>query len=223
VDDLPNKVELEEMMMKISKLVAGAAFACLVAGSASAAASLGINKPAPDFSATDVNGKVQSLKQHRGKIVVIEWIDPDCSYDNKHYRAGNIPTMQKKAEADGVVWLSVNSAGRGLQGDLSGAPLNNWLKEVKWNGDSYIRDNSGQVGRAFHATATPSMYIIDKQGVLRYAGAIDSIPSQDMADIPKAKNYVVAALAEIQAGKPVTKPVTRPYGCTVKYGSVIGQ
>lgn len=213
-------------MKKVAIFVGGgaAAVAALaIAGAASATGAFGINKPAPDFSVVDVNGKTQTLKQYKGKIVVLEWIDPDCSYDNKHYRAGNIPAMQKKAEAAGVVWLSVNSAGKGLQGDISGAPLNTWLKQVSWNGDAYIRDLKGEVGKAYRATATPSMYIIDKQGVLRYAGAIDSIPSQDPSDIAKAKNYVTAALTEVQAGKAVTKPVTRPYGCTVKYGSIIGE
>lgn len=210
--------------MRSKKLfICATVLALATAGGASATGAFGINKPAPDFSVVDVNGKVQTLKQYKGKIVVLEWIDPDCSYDNKHYRAGNIPAMQKKAEADGVVWLSVNSAGKGLQGDISGAPLNGWLKQVNWSGKSYIRDLKGEVGKAYRATATPGMYIVDKQGVLRYAGAIDSIPSQDPSDIAKAKNYVKAALAEVQAGKPVTKPVTRPYGCTVKYGSVIGE
>lgn len=202
---------------------AGVTMALAMTGVASATGAFGINKLAPDFSVVDVSGKTQTLSQYKGKIVVLEWIDPDCSYDNKHYRAGNIPAMQKQADAAGIVWLSVNSAGKGLQGDISGAPLDAWLKQVNWSGDSYIRDTKGEVGKAYRATATPSMYIIDKQGMLRYAGAIDNIPSQDPADIAKAKNYVTAALAEVQAGKPVTKPVTRPYGCTVKYGSVIGE
>ncbi|MEI9963440.1 MAG: redoxin domain-containing protein [Caulobacteraceae bacterium] len=172
---------------------------------------------APDFTVKDVGGKTQSIHQYRGKIVVLDWVDPECSFDLKHYTSGNIPSMQKEAKKEGIVWLSINSAGKGLQGDFAGAQLAGWQHKVDWSADSYIRDQNGQIGKAYHATATPGMYVIKKDGTLAYAGAIDSIASNDVADIAKATNYVKQALAEIQAGKPVSVPVSRQYGCTIKY------
>jgi hypothetical protein len=50
-----------------------------------------------------------------------------------------------------------------------------------------------------------------------YAGGIDNINSADAADIPKATNYVKAAFADLKAGRPVAKPTSKAYGCSVKY------
>ncbi len=61
------------------------------------------------------------------------------------------------------------------------------------------------------------MYIIDPEGKLLYAGAIDSIASAQPADIAKAINYVQAGLDEAMAGKPLTTSAKKPYGCGVKY------
>jgi glutathione peroxidase-family protein len=182
------------------------------------AAVLGIGKPAPDFTLTDVTGKQYTLSRYRGKTVVLEWVDPECSFSNgKHYESGNIPSMQKEYRANGVIWLSINSAAPGMQGDLGGDELKAWQKKIDWSGTAYFRDQDGKVGRMYRATATPDMYVIDPSGNLVYAGAIDSISSNDIADIPKAINYVKQALAEVAAGKPVSKSVTRPYGCVIKY------
>ena len=84
---------------------------------------------------------------------------------------------------------------------------------------AYLLDASGEVGRSYGARTTPQMFVIDGDGVLRYMGGIDSIPSADPADIPKATQYVTQALAEMKSGKPVSVSTSQPYGCSVKYGS----
>jgi hypothetical protein len=61
------------------------------------------------------------------------------------------------------------------------------------------------------------MFVIAPDGKLVYAGGIDSISSSDKADISKAQNYVTAALKAVKSGQPVSKPMTQPYGCSVKY------
>jgi hypothetical protein len=63
------------------------------------------------------------------------------------------------------------------------------------------------------------MYIIKPDGTLAYAGGIDDKPTTRPADVKNAKNFVDEALAELKAGKPVSNPATRAYGCTVKYSS----
>ena len=82
---------------------------------------------------------------------------------------------------------------------------------------AYLPDHDGKVGHLYSAKATPHLYVINKEGVLVYQGAIDSIRSAEPADIAKATNYVNAALAAVKAGKPVEKASTEPYGCSVKY------
>ena len=61
------------------------------------------------------------------------------------------------------------------------------------------------------------MFVISPEGVLLYDGAIDDQPTTDTPDLASAHNYVSEALQESMAGKPVSTPATRPYGCSVKY------
>jgi len=176
-------------------------------------------KPAPDFSLVDIQGKTHRLSDYQGKIVVLEWVNPECPIVVKHYRSQNMQNTQKEATADGVVWLAINSAGyEGAQGDYNEERAAVWLKESGAATTAYFRDRTGKVGRMYGATSTPHMYVINRDGILAYKGAIDSIPSGNPRDISKATNYVKAALEALKAGTPVARPVTQAYGCAVKYG-----
>jgi hypothetical protein len=128
-----------------------------------------------------------------------------------------MPALQKEATAGGVVWLSINSAHPGGEGDLGRDEVQAWLASHGAAPTAYLRDTTGAVGHLYHATATPDMYVVSADGTLVYAGAIDSIPSADTSDIPQATNYVRAALDSLKAGKPVAVATSRPYGCAVKY------
>lgn len=178
-----------------------------------------VGQPAPTFSLTDSNGKTRTLEEFKGKTVVLEWTNAECPFVVKHYGAGNMQAQQKEATAAGVVWLSVNSGAPGKQGQLDGAGANAQIKASGGAQTAYLLDPQGTTGKAYGAKTTPHMYIIDGQGVLRYMGGIDSIKSADASDIPKATQYVKQALAELSSGKPVSVPVSQPYGCSVKYGS----
>jgi hypothetical protein len=81
----------------------------------------------------------------------------------------------------------------------------------------YFRDSTGAVGHLYGAKNTPHIFIINREGILVYAGGIDSIASADPADISQATNYVNAAMADLAAGRPVAVANSRPYGCSVKY------
>jgi peroxiredoxin len=173
--------------------------------------------PAPDFTLTDLHGQKHSLAEFKGRTVVLEWVNPDCPFVRKHYESGNMPGLQKAATADGLVWLSINSAAPGAEGDYSNGEAEAWLKRVNSNATDYFRDHSGKVGKLYDARTTPHMFVIDPRGTLVYAGGIDSIRSADIDDIPKAVNYVREALADLKAGRPVRTPNAKPYGCSVKY------
>jgi hypothetical protein len=185
------------------------------AGAAHAQAEIG--KPAPAISATDVNGKPVSLSDFKGKYVVIEWTNPGCPFVQKHYDGGNMPETQKQAIADGAVWISVQTRATAGDDAGAGAELKAWQNEKKAAPSTSLIDASGAIGKAYGARTTPHLYIVDPQGTLIYAGAIDSNPSADAADIPGATNYVKQTLGEAIAGKPVSRPATQPYGCSVKY------
>lgn len=184
---------------------------------AESAAVASVGKPAPDFTLPDSNGKSHSLSQHKGKFVVLEWINFDCPFVKKHYGSGNMQKLQDKYTKKGVVWLSVNSSAEGRQGNYPPAKINELLKQQNGHATAYLIDKDGKVGHAYGATSTPHMFVVNPQGVLVYAGAIDDKNTADEADIGAAKNYVAAALDEAMAGKPVTTAQTQAYGCSVKY------
>jgi hypothetical protein len=186
-------------------------------GTGTARAGVVVGKPAPDFSLTDIKGQVRRLSDYRGKTVVLEWTNPECPIVRKHYRSGNMPALQKSATADGVVWLSINSGHPGAEGDFAPAQVQEWLASTGAGPTAYMRDQDGKVGRLYGAKATPHMFVISGDGTLVYAGAIDSIPSADPADIAQATNYVRAALESLKAGRPVAVATSRAYGCSVKY------
>lgn len=184
-----------------------------------ALASPASGEAAPDFSAPGSDGSTHALADYRGKVVVLEWNNPQCPFVRKHYGAGNIQKQQAEAAANGVVWLTVNSGAPGKQGQLDAEGAKAYVAQQKASPAAYLIDSDGRVGRAYAAKTTPQIAIIDHEGVLRYNGAIDSIPSTDADDIAEATQYARQALAEIAAGKPVSVTTSEPYGCSVKYGS----
>jgi peroxiredoxin len=194
--------------------------ATLLACAASAAlAAATVGQPAPAFTATDTSGKTVSLADFKGKHVVLEWVNPGCPYVVKHYSSANMQGTQKDATAKGVVWLSVNSTATEHGDYKPPAAMAQWMQSQKAAATATLMDADGKVGRAYGARTTPHMYIVDPKGTLVYAGAIDSKPSSNPADVATATNHVKVALSEALAGKAISQPATRPYGCSVKYAS----
>lgn len=180
-------------------------------------ANLRVGEAAPDFEGVDTSGNVHRLSDYRGKIVVLEWTNHDCPFVRKHYNAGNMQAQQREAAAQGVVWLSVISSAPGKQGHVSREQADELTRSRNAEPHAVILDSEGKMGRAYDAKTTPHMFIIDAAGKLAYMGGIDSISTASLDDIPRATQYVRIALQEMAAGKPVSTPVTKPYGCSVKY------
>lgn len=200
-------------------LAAAATVSVALITSAAIAAEPAIDKPAPDFVATDSNGKTHTLGDLRGKTVVLEWTNHECPFVGKHYNSGNMQALQQAAAAEGVVWLSVISSARGEQGHVEAKEANTLTETRKAAPAAVLLDPDGTIGRAYGARTTPHMYVIDAKGRLVYKGAIDDKPSWDPGDIKGAQNHVRAALDALAQGKPVSPAATRAYGCSVKYGS----
>lgn len=176
-----------------------------------------IGSPAPGFELVDTNGKTHKLSDYAGKTVVLEWVNHGCPFVRKHYESGNMQNTQRAATTGGVVWLSICSSARGEQGNASPAEWNKMIAEKKVAASATLLDESGRVGHAYGARTTPHMFVINPAGTLVYAGGIDSIPTTNKADIAKAENYVLSALADIKAGRPVATATSKPYGCGIKY------
>jgi peroxiredoxin len=180
-------------------------------------AAVKINETAPDFTLTDSRNETVSLSDYKGKLVVLEWTNHECPFVRKHYESGNMQKQQRDYTGKGVIWLSIVSSAPGKQGHVTGDQAEELSKSRKASPTAILLDPTGKVGQLYGAKTTPHMYIIDKDGVLRYAGGIDSIKSTDQADIKTATNYVAQSLEELLAGKAVSKPATAPYGCGIKY------
>ena len=178
-----------------------------------------VGKPAPDFKLKDLAGKEVALASFKGKVVVLEWFNPGCPFVKRSHSVGSLVDTAKRHTKNGVVWLAVNSGAPGKQGH---DPAMNTEAAKTWSLEHPIlRDESGVVGKAYGATNTPHMFVIDKKGVLVYAGAIDNSPDAEGKSPQGGKlvNYVDAALEDLAAGKPIRTPTSQAYGCSVKYGS----
>jgi hypothetical protein len=187
------------------------------AGAGAADSEPQIDRPAPDFTATDSDGKVRRLEDFRGKTVVLEWTNAECPYTRKHYSSGNMQGLQELARRRGVIWLSVISSAPGKQGYVSGAEADALSRSRHAEPTAVLLDPAGNLGRLYHAKTTPHLFVIDARGELKYMGGIDSLATADVADIPRAEPYLKEALLAVVDDKPVAHPVTRPYGCSVKY------
>ncbi len=174
-------------------------------------------KSAPDFSLTDIAGKVHALKDYRGKYVVLEWVNYECPFVKKHYNSGNMQSLQKTYTGKDVVWLSINSSAPGKQGNFTPAEVQKRAQAHGASFSAYLVDEDGKVGNRYDAKTTPHVFIIDPAGDLIYKGAIDNIRSTNIEDIAKAENYVSAALDAAMAGKRIEVSNTQSYGCSVKY------
>jgi peroxiredoxin len=175
-----------------------------------------VGQTAPDFSTLDATGKTHRLSDYKGRLVVLEWTNPGCPFVRKHY-SGNMQNLQKEFTGKGVVWLAVNSTETDSGDYLPPAQLAGWMTDKQARPSATLMDESGKIGRLYGAKTTPHMYIINPQGQLVYAGAIDSIPSARVDDIKSATNYVRQGLNEALGGKPVSVASSRAYGCAVKY------
>lgn len=178
---------------------------------------VGVGAVAPEFIAKDSTGKDVSLSNFKGKIVVLEWFNPNCPFVNKFYKNGTMQKFQETLATKGVVWLTVNSSSSGRSGHLSPEEGEETRKELGMKSSALILDEDGKVGKAFGARTTPQMYIVGPDGKIAYAGAIDSEASTSSDDIAGATNYVLEATDALLAGKPVQVTSTEPYGCSVKY------
>jgi len=194
------------------KLMKTATMILLLSGAGAAAAGPGVDPgdTAPAFTLADSAGKTLSLADSKGKIVVLEWTNPDCPFVKRHNAEGTMKKLETTYAERGVVWLTINSTHY-----MDSAANAAYAKKegISW---PVLVDQDGAVGHLYGAVTTPHMYIIDAKGAVVYDGAIDDDP-RGKKEAGDRTDYVAAALDELLAGKAVSTPETKPYGCSVKY------
>jgi peroxiredoxin len=181
-----------------------------------ALADAAVGKPAPDFTAKDINGKTHKLSDYKGKIVVLEAYNLDCPYCANHFKTGAMQELQAETTAKGVVWLLVNSSNPKSGSYRNAAAARKEWDQQKMKATAWIDDSSGKVGKAYGLKTTPHMIVIDKEGKVAYNGAIDD-KAQPEGDPRKARNYVRETINALLAGQPVQVASTKSYGCGIKY------
>jgi hypothetical protein len=182
-----------------------------------AGAALQIGQVAPDFTATSSMGDPLHLSEYRGKTVVLEWTNADCPYTHKHYASGNMQAIQALAHKNGIVWLTVISSAPGKQGYVNGPAADALTQSRNAEPTAVLLDPTGTVARLYDAKTTPHMFVIDTNGELKYMGGIDSMATTSEEDIARAEPYLKEAMLAVAAGRPAPHPVTKPYGCSIKY------
>lgn len=175
------------------------------------------DQPAPAFSGKTMTGKTITLSDFIGTPVVLEWTNHECPYVRKHYTSGNMQKTQRALTEDGAVWISVISSAPGQQGYVDADQAQQLTASRGVYADHVILDPTGAIGRLYAAKTTPHMFLIDKEGMVRYQGAIDDKPSSNPRSLEGATNHVLAAWQQLRTKQTITVSRTKAYGCSVKY------
>ena len=173
-----------------------------------------VGAQAPMFTAPGADGKPHSLRDYAGRLVVLEWTNPVCPFTAVKYKSGAMQALQRYAESQHVVWLSIDTAAPDRAGYLTPSAARARIAQTHATVTAFLFDVSGNIARSYGAKTTPSFFIVDKKGILAYEGAMDD---ENSADQLQPRNYVRDALDDLTAGVTVRQPETKPYGCGIEY------
>jgi peroxiredoxin len=202
--------------MRISTAALGLSLISVPASADAPLARPEVGQPAPAFTLSDLDGKTVSLADHQGKIVVLEWFNPQCPYVVYAHGKGPLATLPRTWADKGVVWLAINSNAPGTQGS---DPAVNRERVTEWGlPNPVLVDTDGAVGRIYGAKTTPQVFVIDARGTLVYDGAVDNAPMGTVAG-ERHEVWLDEVLTDVVNGVQVRRAVSKPYGCSVKYGS----
>jgi peroxiredoxin len=172
---------------------------------------------APNVSMADTTGRSFALSNLRGRPVVLEWTNYECPYVSRHYDSGNMQSVQRQAMAAGVTWITIFSSAPGKQGYLDARGADYFTAQKNATPTYKVLDPRGIIGRAFGARTTPHMFVIDRQGTIVYAGAIDDQPRAVVPASTPTRNYVLEAVSATNRGQVPAVRATAAYGCSIKY------
>jgi len=190
---------------------------CLTLMTAPAIAQVKTGSPAPDFTLKGNDGRTYKLSDYKGQVVALEWMNHLCPIDSQQYAGGNMQAVQKEAKGLGVVWFSIISSAPGNEGYCTPAQATEEGIRFKAVPAAILLDATGEVGHIYAAKTTPHMFLINKDGVVVYQGAMDSITPRSPEDVQKADPWFKNAMEAVVAGQPVANGTTKPYGCSIKY------
>ncbi|QQR91224.1 MAG: redoxin domain-containing protein [Myxococcales bacterium] len=177
-------------------------------------ASAQVGRKAPAIELSDLSKKGHKLSDYSGKIVVLEWFNPECPFVKFAHSQGPLKDLAKQLAGEDLVWLAINSSAPGRQGH--GIEKNQIAKAKFKMNYPILMDESGQTGRSYGAKTTPHMFIINAKGILVYKGALDNAPLGTIYG-KKHINYIKDAVTALRSNKAIEQAQTNAYGCSVKY------
>lgn len=162
---------------------------------------------ASDFTLADLDGKNLSLADYNGKTVVLIFTSTKCPYSNAFNQV--MSNLASDYSSKDVVVLGINSNKNETVQDVAMHSKQNLKFAV-------LKDVNNKVADAYKAQVTPEAFVIDKEGTIRYHGALGN-SSKPTTDASKATpDEIRAALDALLAGKEVAKAKTKAFGCSIK-------
>ncbi len=158
-----------------------------------------------DFKLEDTAGKTHSLASYKGKIVVLAFWSFKCpvalSYD------APLAALQEKYAGRGIVVLGVDSNSNETSAEIERNVRNLNLAFPM------LLDSDGVLAERVGATITPTVFVLDGQGVIRYKGSLGNLRKPGDS---KREAFAEDAIDAILAGKAVAVPETKVNGCSMK-------
>ena len=161
-----------------------------------------INQPAPDFELPDQGGSLHRLSDYRGKIVIVNFWSCECPHSERTDRSTLACLVQWGAE---VELLSVAANRSESISSVAEVCKSRRLPRV-------LIDAAHVVADIYGAVATPQVFVVDRDGILRYRGAVDDVTFRNRKASRFFLEEVVEALLE---GHLPALTETPAYGCAI--------
>jgi len=173
---------------------------------------LQIGDSAPDFLLPSTEGRVYSLESFKkAETLVVFFTCNHCPYVIGSDEVTRQTVNNFKNKGVEFVGINSNSINTYVEDSFFYMVLRMELNKFPW---AYLYDESQEIAKAYGALKTPHFYVFDKSRKLVYTGrGIDSPKETNKMTV----NDLWNALEEHTSGKEITKKVTNPIGCNVKW------
>ena len=171
--------------------------------------SIGSKMPGSDYILKNINGKESELstyKKENGLLVIFSC--NTCPWVIRWQ--GRYNPISELCSKNNIGFVAVNSNASQHDGVDSFDSMKEHAKKYEYI-FPYVLDSGSRLAKAFGAMVTPHVYLFDKNGDLRYRGAIDDGPKR------VKRNYLVDAINSVSKGKSVRTKTTKSLGCSIKY------
>ncbi|MEM9802337.1 MAG: thioredoxin family protein [Planctomycetota bacterium] len=167
----------------------------------------------------DLDGKRHSFGDFRGRVVMIHFWSDRCPYE-KHADPIFAAMDAKYRDSDDVVMIGINAnstelgeqPGKGADHAKLYGNLREKMAEVGYT-HPMLADHGNRVADVFEAQSTPHCFVLDRNGVIQYAGALDDDPRGQKDD--DATNFAQDAIDAVLKGETPATASTKPYGCSI--------